>query len=157
MAQGNGLRRTQQTLDTQTQIADDTAAVTASGAAKVGGSAKILDLGGGDQPNAPIVWGDLQWDISAVDVTTGDEQYDLILEGSNSSTFASGIDELVRIHIGGTTGAVGGRDVVATTGRYVVAFSNEKNGTTYQYVRGYFVLAGTTPSVTSTAHLLLRV
>ena len=153
MAQGHGVRRTNYVVDTQTELEDGAGAITTSAV----GSTASFDLGGLDQTNAAVVYGDLVVDVSAIDATTGDELYELILEGSTSSTFASGIEEVARMHLGGTTGLNGGQDIASGTGRYVVSFSNERNGRTYRYVRLNFVLSGTTPSITCTAFLAKRV
>ena len=156
MTQGLGLRRTQQTIDTQTQL-QDSAAISTSQTGEIATVAQILDLGGGGQNNAPLVYFDVVLDVSAIDATTGDELYEIILEGSTSSSFASGIEEVGRLHLGGATGLNGGQDVVSAAGRYVIACCNERNGNTYRYLRINFVLSGTSPSITTTAYALMRV
>lgn len=153
MAQGIGVRRTQYSFDTQTELEDGAGAITTSAV----GSTAALDIGGGGQPNAAMIYADLVVDVSAIDTTTGDETYELILEGSDSPTFASGIEELGRMHLGGTTGLNGGQDIASDAGRYVIAVANERNGRTYRFVRLNFVVAGTTPSITCTAFLFMRV
>ncbi|AOG04134.1 hypothetical protein [Bosea sp. RAC05] len=72
----------------------DAGAVTASAAAQVGGSAKILDVGNAQFEAMLIV------DVTAMDVANADERYEIILQGSNSSTFASGIENLAAIELG---------------------------------------------------------
>lgn len=151
MAQGLGIRRTNNVLDTQTILQVSTTE-TASG-----DGATIIDLGGGGQTNSPVSHFDMIIDISAFDLTTGDENVQFILEGSSSATFASTIQALAAIHVTGATGAPGNVDVADSTGRFVVPGTNERNGTTYRYVRLTWIAGGTTPSATFTASLGLRV
>lgn len=136
MSQGLGLRRTQATYDTQTVL--HAAALEAST-----GVGDIIDLGGGDQANSPVMYMDVISDVSAIEIATGDEIYSLILEGSSSATFASDIEMLGMIQIGDGSTLLGNTDVDSDTGRYVFACSNERNGRTYRYVRLAFVIAGT--------------
>ena len=129
----------------------DAGAVTTSGQGQVGGSARIVDLGDGD------VRGDLVLDVSAIDTTSADESYKLILQGSNSASFASGNEGLAFIALGSATGVQGFNVVGAATaaGRYIVSFRNERGGTRYRYVRMQHVPAGTTPSINYVAYLSL--
>ena len=136
MTQGQGLRRTNAVIDTQTIL--KAAALEAT--TDVG---DILDLGGGDQPNAPVIYFDVIHDVSAIEIATGDEIYTMILEGSTSATFASDIEELGSIQIGDGSTLLGNTDVDSDAGRYAMPCSNERNGRTYRYVRLAFVIAGT--------------
>lgn len=90
-------------------------------------------------------------DVSAIDVTTGDENYIIHVQGSSSATFASDIVNLATLELG--DGNTGGADVVSGTGRYELKFGNEipQNGTTYRYLRLSNVVAGTSPSITYAA------
>lgn len=110
--------------------------------------ATILDIGNGK------VEGYLIADVTALDVATGDEAYTLMLEGSPDAAFgtAANITVLAMQRIGGATGAtpVGTADVA---GRFAIPFRNERNGTTFRYVRLYTLIAGTTPSITFSAFL----
>lgn len=149
MAQGIGVRHTN-------YIVDDALALLAAGAAQTasGDSPLIVDLGGGDQPYSPIVNFAMMIDVTAIDVTTGDEEYRLILEGSDSATFASGIEPLCEASLGGAgVGLPANGDVASDIGRYVVPGCNLKNEHTYRYVRLTWVISGTTPSITLTANL----
>ena len=94
----------------------------------------ILDLGAG------LFEGDLVIDATAVEVASTDEKYTIHLEGSNSSTMASGSVSLCNIQLGNNT-APADQDIVE--GRFIVPFRNEQNGTTYRYVRIYTLVAGT--------------
>lgn len=96
--------------------------------------ATILDLGAG------LVDGYLVLDVSAVEVASTDEKYTVHLEGSNVATMATGSVTLCNIPLGNETAPA---DADTGTGRFVVPFRNEQNGTTYRYVRIYTLVAGT--------------
>lgn len=96
--------------------------------------ATILDLGSG------LVDGYLVLDVSAVEVASTDEIYTIVLEGSNVAAMTSGSVSLARIEMGN---AAAPADADTGTGRFVVPFRNEQNGTTYRYVRIYTGVAGT--------------
>lgn len=137
MAQGHGFRRTQLTVDTQTSLkAAGLVAATANGTL-------IVDLGGGGQPQMPITEGLLVVDVTALEINSSDEIYTIRLEGSNSATFASGIEVLATLELGHATPQLGNTDVNADPGRYVVPFCNERNGRTYRYLRLHNTVVGT--------------
>lgn len=122
------------TPDAALLLHDSASAVTADGLATVGGSAAagIVDLGATD------FCGDAVFDVSACDVATGDENYELQLIGSNSSSFASGNVLLGVLMLGDATtlaGGTGGIDTDKTTGRHVLTFRNRIGATVYRYVR----------------------
>lgn len=94
----------------------------------------ILDLGAG------LVCGHLVLDVSAVEVASTDEIYLVCLEGSNVAAMSSGSVTLAQIEMGNATAPA---DADTGTGRFVVPFRNEQNGTTYRYVRIYTEVAGT--------------
>lgn len=94
----------------------------------------ILDLGAG------IVDGFLVLDVSAVEVADGSEIYLVCLEGSNVAAMSSGSVTLAQIEMGNATAPA---DADTSTGRFVVPFRNEQNGTIYRYVRLYTEVAGT--------------
>lgn len=108
----------------------------------------ILDLGNG------LVDADLVVDVTAIDVTTGDEAYSLMLEVSPDATFGTSgnIRVAAELRIGGATFTTpnGAAD---TAGRFVIPFRNERNGTTYRYARLYTLIDGTTPSLTFSAFI----
>ena len=94
----------------------------------------IVDLGAG------IVDGYLVLDVSAVEVASTDEKYTVHLEGSNVAAMTSGSVTLCNIPLGNETAPA---DADTATGRFVVPFRNEQNGTIYRYVRIYTLVAGT--------------
>jgi hypothetical protein len=94
----------------------------------------ILDLGAG------LVDANLVLDVSAVEVASGDEKYTIHIEGSNVAAMTSGSVSLAAIFMGNTTAPM---DAATGTGRFVVPFRNEQNGTVYRYIRIYTLVAGT--------------
>lgn len=139
------------TYDAALQLKDSTA-LTASAAAQVAAVNKVLDTGfvsGG--PNA-LFKGVAVFDVSAMDISSADELYTLIIQGSNSPTFASGIENLAEIDIGATASRKGGAGN-STTGRYELTFQNEQADVMYQYIRHYVLISGTTPTITHTCFI----
>jgi hypothetical protein len=70
-----------------------------------------------------------------------DERYDLLLQGSSSDTFASGVVDLFAVALG----AAASTNMTADTGtgRILVPFNNCFMGTNYRYLRCYTKVAGT--------------
>jgi hypothetical protein len=116
----------------------DAGAVTADGAGTVNSAARVLDLG------LAVCEGEVRIDISAFDFTTGDETARAILQGSNDIAFGSGIVELASLNMPAASGL---------TGRVMFPFTNVLRGTIYQYVRIYFDVGGTTPSINCIVYL----
>jgi hypothetical protein len=114
----------------------DAGLVAASDAAQVDSKDLILDTGGG------FTQGNLILDVTAIEIASNDEIYTIILEGSNSATFANGIVPLAVALLGAQEVIVGGTDTDSTTGRYIIPFRNERDGTVYRYLRVYTVVAG---------------
>ena len=102
-------------------------------AASAAGST-IIDLGAG------FVEGDIVIDVSAIEIATGDEKYTIHLEGSNVAAMTSGSVTLGNIPLGIATAPA---DSSTGTGRFVLPFRNEQNGTIYRYVRLHTTVAGT--------------
>jgi hypothetical protein len=117
----------------------------ASGAVTSTGASSILDLGAARWDGRVIV------DVSALDTASADESYELRVQVSNSSTFASGIQTVGAFKFGDSSLTGGSAD--STTGRFELGVSNEYNGTTYRYIRINAVIAGTTPTITYAAYL----
>src|SRR5688572_5542580 len=115
--------------------------INADAAWLVGGAARVLDVGTGRFEGKCVI------DISEIEIASGDERYDLLIQGSNSATFASDIAILAALPVGdGTTiGAAyagSGVDVDDGPGRYVLPFCNERNNIYYRYIRGFTVVTG---------------
>lgn len=123
------------------------AALLLKAAALVGATADgtlILDVGNG------LLDADLVIDATAVEIDSNDESYEIIVQGSSDALFgtAANIEPLASITIGdkastrGAAGVIGiGTDDVA--GRYVLPFRNERNGTTFRYLRIRTIVVGT--------------
>ncbi len=125
--------RNSQTYD-NLMLLKDAGAVTADGAATVASVARVLDLGLARMDAKVIL------DASAIDTTTGDETYRVSLQGCAAIGFGSGVVEL-------------GSVLMTAAERKEIHFSNVAGGTTYQYVRIYTDVGGTTPSLNFTAFI----
>jgi hypothetical protein len=115
----------------------------------------ILDVGTG------MVKGDVIIDVTGLEIDSNDESYEIIIQGSSDATFgtAANIASLCSVTIGDKVATrlaygvfqVGTDD---TTGRYTLPFRNERNGTTYRYLRIKTVVVGTiTTGITYSAWL----
>lgn len=129
------------TFDAELEM-KDAELVAADAAWTVDSAAAVIDVGTGRVDGKVIV------DVSALEIATGDERYSLIIQGSNSATFASGIVILACLPVGdgstiGTAFGGSGVDTDDSTGRYEIAFSNERNNSYYRYIRGWTDVAGT--------------
>ena len=127
-------KRPQGTFDAIMEF-KDAGLVAASAAATVAGAAQIVECGTG------LFKADMVIEASAIEVDTGDERYTIIIQGSNSATFANTIVPLGGMELGVDVANLKSAD--DTPGRYVVPFQNERNGTFYRYLRVYTVVAGT--------------
>lgn len=143
------MSETQPIFDAQLEL-KDAGLVASSAAAQVDAANKIIDLGAGE------VHGDMFIDVSAIEIASNNELYEICLEGSSSATFASTIVTLARLHLGAHQVLTGGNDTDSTTGRYVVPFRTEQNGTVYRYVRAYTVVSGTVATGINYTALLTR-
>jgi hypothetical protein len=114
----------------------DAGLVASSAAAEVDSSAKILDLGAGKVAAKAVI------DVTALEIASNDELYTVIVELSNSATFASGIVAGASIQFGAQEVILGATDTDSTTGRYELPFTNVLDDTHYRYARLYTVVAG---------------
>ena len=119
----------------------DAGLVAATAAAQVDGSNKIVDLG-------EARWeGTMIFDVSAVEIASNDELYTVAIQGSDSSTFASGIQNLAMIDFGATEVRKGSA-IDSLVGRHELPFTNVAGGTTaslgvtYRYARVHTTVAG---------------
>lgn len=123
-----------------------------------------IDLGGGSGSTAGAgrTVGMLALDITALDVSSGDETYKVHLFGSNDVAFGNGNVELLAMH--DFAAAVAGRQVATILGisptipptnlagtEVFMPFTNLMQRIVYRYLRLYGVLGGTTPSITLSA------
>lgn len=114
----------------------DAGLVAASAAAQVDGSNKILDVGDS------VLEGTLVVDVVAIEIASNDEHYRILVQGSNSATFASTIETLGALDLGATEVRDGGAQD-SVVGRYEAPFVNVQAGVTYKYVRAYTFVSGT--------------
>lgn len=121
-------------VDTNLKVS---AAETSSGA-----EALIVDLG-----DNTFVEGDVVIDVSAIDRTTGDEAYEILVQFSSSPTFASDVVTGAAVHLGEEVGT-GGTPDASASGRIILGVNNERLGVVRRYMRLANELAGTTPSIT---------
>jgi len=117
----------------------DAGAVTASGAANVDGSAKIIKVGAGRFEAVML------FDVSALTVGA-DNAYSLVIQGSNTADFSGAKQNLAVLELGNTAVRPGGA-ATSTIGRYELPFTTEVNEVVYDYVRVFIAVAGASPSV----------
>lgn len=117
----------------------DAGAIGASAAAQVGGVDKILDMGAARFDGRVIV------DVTACEVDTGNEKYQIMVQGSTSPTFASGVWNLAALILGDSSVSLETVDTAATR-HQEIPFTNEVNGIVYRYIRLYTFVAGTIAS-----------
>ena len=126
--------RPHRTFDALLQL-KDAGLVAASAAAQVSSADKIINVGTGRFN------GIVEVDVSAIEIASNDERYDIIVQGSTSATFASVIEDLAQIQLGALEATDGDQD--SLVGRYQIPFCNEFNNVYYPYVRLYTKVAGT--------------
>lgn len=124
---------TKRTYD-HSMLLKDAGAVVADGAATVGGSAKVVDLGAGGA-SGPLV---AVVDVSAIDFANATETYSVRLQGATDEAMTTPVELAARAIMG--------------TGRTEIPFTNEvaAGGTFYRYLRAYIDVGGDTPSINCT-------
>lgn len=115
----------------------DAGAVTASGAATVGGSARVLDLG-----PAWIGMAKAVIETSAL-VATG--TYTVTLQGSTDAVFTTPVT------LASTTVVSS-----AAANRNELPFDNQQADVTYRYVRAFITTGGTSPSINCVIFLAMQ-
>lgn len=124
--------RKSQTYDHAT-LMQDAVAVTASAVGKVGGVARVLDVGLADLGHVKAVM-----DVTAVSGTN--PTLAAVIQGATDEAMTSPVTL--------------GRADVTGVGRSEIHFSNNQAGTLYRYVRVNFTIGGTdTPSFTPLVYL----
>ncbi|MGZ8171811.1 MULTISPECIES: hypothetical protein [Methylobacter] len=114
----------------------DTALVLkAAGLLAASADGTILDLGSG------FCEGDVVIDLSACEIDTGNEIYTVSIEASNVAAMMSGSVCLGKKVFGNLVVPMDA--ALSASGRYVIPFRNEENGTLYRYVRLSTLVAGT--------------
>lgn len=151
-------------FDANAVLSDNAAAYTASGYLQAFGADGVVDLGGNQgvtvtlpsiddvssiTPQQPRIDAMLILDITALDIASGNETYQIDLMGSNDPNFAAAAPVcLAGIQLGkgaSLRGAVAQKDSVI--GRVELGFTNNLAGSIYQFVKAYLTTGGTTPSI----------
>jgi hypothetical protein len=96
------------------------------------GTDKYYDTGGGRTR------GDVVYNIYAAPTMVAGSKITLRLQGGKQAAFST-INDLQIVEIGDSTQISGGSDL--TTGRYILPWSNDLDGTVYRYVRHYSTMA----------------
>lgn len=123
-------------LDDLTKFAEGLA-LTASDVVQRDSADYIIDVGAALQEFLWVV------DVSNItDIANNNEVYSFLLQGSNSSTFASGIENLAIIQLGATEVRLGGAQD-SVVGRYQSIVYNMQAGVVYKYLRLNVIIAGT--------------
>lgn len=117
-------------------ILKDAGLIAADAACQVGGSNQILDLGAARMDGRVII------DITALEVASGDEEYNIIAQFSTSATFASVIVNGAAL-AAGDAAILEGADTDTPVGRHEIGVTNEINGVTYRYMRLFTEVNGT--------------
>ena len=117
----------------------DAGLIAASAAAQVDSAAQIIDVGNGLFKGRMII------DVSALEIASNDEIYDIVVQGSSDSDFGTdtNIVELCQLNLSAAEVKRTDCNKDDTTGRYKLYFDNENDGTYYRYARVYTVVAGT--------------
>lgn len=113
----------------------DAGLIAASAAAQVDGGNKIVNVGVAYFKAKMLV------DVTAIEIASNDEHYRILVQGSTSASFASGIETLGALDLGATEVRDGGAQD-STTGRYEIPFNNTQNGVCYPYLRVYTFVGG---------------
>jgi len=129
------------------RLEDGSAGFTVTAAGALGATAQIVDFGAGTMHGEMVV------DVTAIEIASNNEYYDLQLQGSTSSSFAGTITALAELKLGANEVLVGDQD--SAIGRYRIPFCNETpDGTKYRYGRVYCSVGGSvTTGITFSAHL----
>jgi hypothetical protein len=117
----------------------DAGLVAASAAAQVDSAARVIDVGDGLFRGCMII------DVSALEIASTDEIYDIVVQGSPDSGFGTdtNIVELAALNLSAAAAKRTDCNKDDSTGRFKLYFDNENNGTYYRYLRVYTAVAGT--------------
>jgi len=108
----------------------------AAGLVAASAGTTAIDLGVGRVDARAIL------NVTACEVGTGDEKYEVEVQLCASSGFAAGVFVAAVAKFGDST-VNGESDDTAVPRQQEIAFCNEINGTTYRYMRLYTRIAGT--------------
>jgi hypothetical protein len=91
------------------------------------------------------------FDVSAL-VVAGDEEYHLTIEGGVDNAFAAGVP-LATLSLGGAAN-IGGLTANDTPGRFILPFTNERNGVWYRFLRLQIRSVGAGSSITFAGYIV---
>lgn len=140
-------------FDANLVLSDQAGAYTADGFLQVGGANAVINIGG-NQSTSPTQQARSEFaviaEVSAIDVASTNETYNLKIIGNNTGNFADGTGVvLAQLELGdGPTRTPTNALVDSVIGEYEIFFTNEQGGTKYQYAAAYLDVGGTTPSIT---------
>lgn len=153
--------------DTLLQL-KDAGLVAADAAATVNSVAKVIDLQNGASQGfntgvdgVPYCEFDVIIDITAIEIASNDELYNIILEGCNTADFSTGspvIEPLMVIPVGAGEVIPGAGATDSAVGRIIKPGCNRgANGQTYRYLRIYTDVSGSIATgINFTADLAMR-
>lgn len=129
------------TYDVELQL-KDAGLVASSAAATVASAAKVLDLGAG------FVKGNIVLEVTALEIASNDEIYDIVAQLSSDSDFGTAANIVERCALNLSAKEVKRTDCDRddTTGRFILPFDNEVAGTIYRYMRLYTIVGGSIAS-----------
>ncbi|MEO6381974.1 MAG: hypothetical protein ABIO35_08250 [Nitrobacter sp.] len=143
-------------FDANLILSDQVAAYTADGFLQVSGANAVINIGG-NQSTSPTQQARTEFavvvEISAIDVASTNETYQLKIIGNNTGNFADGTGVVLgMLEFGDGPTRIPVNALVDTTiGEYEMFFTNEQGGTKYQYAAAFLDVGGTTPSITFTS------
>ena len=135
---GNIANVIQLTFDAELEM-KDAGLVAASAAAQVDAANKIVDF------KQSIMSGILVIDITAIEIASNDERYDVLVQGSSSATFSTDVENLACMTFGATEVTLGSADD-SVTGRYLLPFITVQKDIVTRYCRVYTNVVGTIAS-----------
>lgn len=117
----------------------DAGLVASSAAAQVDSADKIVTIGTGYFRGKIII------DVSALEIASNDEIYDIVVQLSSDSDFgiAENIRDAVQLNLSASEVKRTDCDTDDSTGIYKLLFDNEYDGTFYEYARLYTIVGGT--------------
>lgn len=130
-------------LDSATQL-KDAGAVTSTAAAQVNSSAAVADLGGGYAEFDVVI------DWTACEIDSGNEKYEICIEGCAAAGFGSGVYRLANLTLGhssvngnATSSPPSGRMVIHANNVAITSATDGNSASALRYVRARHVIAGT--------------
>jgi hypothetical protein len=112
------------------------AVLTASAAGTVEGFTKVVRLGDA------VFSGTVVLDIDEIELSSNDELYTAIVQGSTVEAFTAGtIQNLAELSLGATEVRPGAAKD-STVGRHLLPFCNIQAGTVYEWCRAYVAISG---------------